>query len=92
MLFNPVEIVAADLFCLCCNRACVDGDKPVALATRLVLLSKNGMLQNKGLDVDEWKRLTREVASGGLNRLDLMQRLRMLLDQKLSRHTQIRWS
>jgi death-on-curing protein len=76
---DPVEIAAAYLFYLCCNHAFVDGNKRVALATCLVFLSENGMLRNETLDVDEWERLTLEVASGALNRLDLTQRLRMLL-------------
>jgi death on curing protein len=76
---DPVEIAAAYLFYLCCNRAFVDGNKRMALATCLVFLSGNGMLRNEALDVDEWERLTLEVASGALNRLDLTQRLRMLL-------------
>ena len=61
------------------NHAFVDGNKRVALATCLVFLSENGMLRNETLDVDEWERLTLEGASGALNRLDLTQRLRMLL-------------
>ena len=76
---DPVEIAAAYLFYLCCNHAFVDGNKRVALATCLVFLSENGMLRNETLDVDEWERLTLEVASGALNRLDLTQRLRKLL-------------
>ena len=76
---DPVEIAAAYLFYLCCNHAFVDGNKRVALATCLVFLSENGILRNETLDVDTWERLTLEVASGALNRLELTQRLRTLL-------------
>jgi death-on-curing protein len=76
---DPVEIAAAYLFYLCSNHAFVDGNKRVALATCLVFLSENGLLLNESLDVDAWERLPLEVASGGLNRLALAQRLRTLL-------------
>lgn len=76
---DPVEIAAAYLFYLCSNHAFVDGNKRVALATCLVFLSENGLLLNESLDVDAWERLTLEVASGALNRLDVAERLRTLL-------------
>ncbi|MDB6075751.1 MAG: death-on-curing protein [Verrucomicrobiaceae bacterium] len=64
MISDPVEIAAAYLFYLCSNHAFVDGNKRVALATCLVFLSENGLLQNEELDADDWENLTLAVAAG----------------------------
>ena len=79
MIAEPLEIAAAYLFYLCANHAFVDGNKRVALATCLVFLSENGLLQNESLDVDDWENLTLAVASGSLSRADTTTRLRDLL-------------
>jgi death-on-curing protein len=79
MIAEPLEIAAAYLFYLCANHAFVDGNKRVALATCLVFLSENGLLQNESLDVDDWENLTLAVASGSLSRADTTARLRDLL-------------
>ena len=79
MISDPIEIAAAYLFYLCANHAFVDGNKRVALATCLVFLSENGLLQNESLDADDWESLTLAVAAGSLNRADATARLRGLL-------------
>ena len=79
MISDPIEIAAAYLFYLCANHAFVDGNKRVALATCLVFLSENGLLQNESLDADDWESLTLAVAAGTLNRADATARLRDLL-------------
>ena len=79
MISDPIEIAAAYLFYLCANHAFVDGNKRVALATCLVSLSENGLLQNESLNVDDWESLTLAVAAGSLNRADATARLRDLL-------------
>jgi len=79
MMSDPIEIAAAYLFYLCANHAFVDGNKRVALATCLVFLSENGLLQNESLNVDDWESLTLAVAAGSLNRADATARLRGLL-------------
>jgi len=79
MMSDPIEIAAAYLFYLCANHAFVDGNKRVALATCLVFLSENGLLQNESLNVDDWESLTLAVAAGSLNRADVTATLRGLL-------------
>ena len=79
MISDPIEIAASYLFYLCANHAFVDGNKRVALATCLVFLSENGLLQNESLDADDWENLTLAVAAGALNRADATARLRDLL-------------
>jgi death-on-curing protein len=79
MISDPIEIAAAYLFYLCANHAFVDGNTRVALATCLVFLSENGLLQNEFLAVDDWENLTLAVASGSLTRADTTARLRDLL-------------
>lgn len=63
ILADPIEIAAAYL---CGNHAFVDGNKRVALATRLVFLSENGLLPDELLDIDAWGQLTLAVAAGKL--------------------------
>jgi len=79
MISDPIEIAAAYLFYLCSNHAFVDGNKRVALATCLVFLSENGLLNNEELDADAWENLTLAVAAGVLNRDEVTERLRRLV-------------
>ena len=79
MISDPVEIAAAYLFYLCCNHAFVDGNKRVALATCLVFLSENGLLENEKLNVDDWENFTLAVAAGALSRDEATAKLRQLL-------------
>ena len=79
MISDPIEIAAAYLFYLCSNHAFVDGNKRVALATCLVFLSENGLLQNEELDADDWENLTLAVAAGVLSRDEVTGRLRGLV-------------
>lgn len=79
MIRDPIEIAAAYLFYLCSNHAFVDGNKRVALATCLVFLSENGLLENENLDADKWEELTLAVAAGTLSREVVTKRLRKLV-------------
>lgn len=76
---DPVEIAAAYLYYLCSNHPFVDGNKRTALATCLVFLSENGLLENEDLDADAWEELTLAVAAGALDRHEVTQRLRALV-------------
>lgn len=76
---DPVEIAAAYLYYLCSNHPFVDGNKRTALATCLVFLSENGLLQNEDLDADKWEELTLAVAAGALSRDEVTHRLRSLV-------------
>lgn len=79
MITDPFEIAAAYLFYICSNHAFVDGNKRVALATCLVFLSENGLLQNETLDVDDWENLTLAVAAGVLSRNEVTVKLQILV-------------
>jgi death-on-curing protein len=79
MISEPVEIAAAYLFYLCSNHPFVDGNKRMALATCLVFLSENALLEEEGLDVDAWENLTLAVAAGLLSRDEITATLRKLL-------------
>jgi death-on-curing protein len=79
MITDPIQIAAAYLFYLCSNRAFVDGNKRVALATCLVFLCENGLLTNEELSVDDWENLTLAVAAGVLSRDEVTARLRQLV-------------
>ncbi|MFM2198069.1 MAG: hypothetical protein RLZZ505_1501 [Verrucomicrobiota bacterium] len=79
MISEPVEIAAAYLFYLCSNHPFVDGNKRMALATCLVFLSENALLEDEELDVDAWENLTLEVAAGLLSRDEITATLRKLL-------------
>ena len=76
---DPVEVAAAYLFYLCRNHPFVDGNKRAALATCLVFLSENGLLEHEDLDVEDWEKLTLAVASSELDRKETTVRLRALL-------------
>ena len=79
LLTDPIEIAAAYLYYLCSNHAFADGNKRVALATCLVFLSENGLLEDETLDADQWEAFTLAVAAGELSREDTTKRLRELL-------------
>ena len=79
MISEAVEIAAAYLFYLCGNQAFVDGNKRVALATCLIFLSENGLLQEEELDPDAWEKLTLAVAAGVLRRDEVSTILRKLV-------------
>ena len=79
LLTESIEIAAAYLYYLCSNHALADGNKRVALATCLVFLSENGLLEDETLDADQWEAFTLAVAAGELSREDTTKRLRELL-------------
>jgi death-on-curing protein len=79
LISDPIEIAAAYFYYLCSNHPFVDGNKRVALATCLVVLSANGLLPGENLDVDAWESLTLEVAAGTLTRSETTERLRALV-------------
>ncbi|MEO7100038.1 MAG: Fic family protein [Luteolibacter sp.] len=79
---EPIEIAAAYFYYLCSNHAFVDGNKRVALATCLVFLSENGLLDNEELDTDAWEKLTLEVAAGALARDEVTAMLRGLVQKE----------
>lgn len=79
LITDGIEMAAAYLFYLCSNHAFVDGNKRVALATCLVVLSENGLLANEELDVDAWETLTLAVAAGVVERGEVTRRLRELV-------------
>ena len=80
LIKDSIEIASAHLFYICSNHAFVDGNKRTALATCLVCLSENGLLQNEELNTDEWESLTLAVAAGELSRDNLTERMRKLVD------------
>jgi death-on-curing protein len=75
-----LEIAAAYLFYLCQNHPFVDGNKRVALATCLIFLSANGVLQNEDLNADVWERFTLDVASSKHDREGVAKKLRELIE------------
>jgi death-on-curing protein len=80
-----VEIAAAYLFYLCSNHAFVDGNKRTALASALVFLQVNNMLEDDELpsrDVDAWEALVLDIAASKLDREQTAERLRRLLSAK----------
>lgn len=79
LISDPIEVAAAYLYYLCSNHAFVDGNKRVALATCLVFLSENGLLENEELVADDWENLTLAVAAGVLSREEVTATLRKLL-------------
>ena len=79
IISDPIEIAAAYFYYLCSNHPFVDGNKRVALATCLVVLSSNGLLPTEELDIDVWEALTIEVAAGTLTRPETTERLRELV-------------
>lgn len=57
----------------------LDGNKRTALATCLVFLSGNGMLDDEELDAAAWEALTLAVAASEIDREQTAVRLRSLL-------------
>lgn len=80
LINDPIAIAAAYLYYLCGNHPFVDGNKRVALATCLVFLSENDLLENEELDADDWENLTLAVAASLLTRDQITETLRKLLD------------
>ena len=79
LISDSIEIAAAYLYYLCSNHPFVDGNKRVALATCLVFLSENGLLENEELNVDDWENLTLAVAASQLTREQITETLQKLL-------------
>ncbi|PXA05577.1 type II toxin-antitoxin system death-on-curing family toxin [Coraliomargarita sinensis] len=77
---DGVEIAVAYLYYLCQNHPFVDGSKRVALATCLIFLSENGLLERETLDSDKFEKFTLDVAKSQLNREETTVRLRKLLN------------
>jgi death on curing protein len=79
LLTDAIEVAAAYLFYLCQNHPFVDGNKRTALATCLLFLSENGLLNEEALDVNAWETLVMDVAAGKIEREIVTRRLRTLL-------------
>ena len=75
LIADPLEIAAAYLFCLCSNHSFVDGHKRVALATCMVFLSSNKLVDPHLVDFPVWNTLTLAVASGELEREEILRNL-----------------
>jgi death-on-curing protein len=77
---DPLEIAAAYLFHLCQNHPFNDGNKRTALATCLVFLSKNNILDpSVHLDVDLWEALVLDIAASRIGKSELTTRLKDLV-------------
>lgn len=76
---DGIEIAAAYLFYICRNHPFADGNKRTALATGLVFLTENELLENEELDADKWESLTLDVAASQLDRDQTTERLRALV-------------
>jgi len=72
-----VDVAAAYLFYLCKNRAFVDGNKRVALASCLLFAQVNGL--STAPDSEQWEELVLEVAASRLDREETTGRLRKLV-------------
>lgn len=79
MISDPVELAAAYLFYLCKNHPFVDGNKRTALASCLVFLNQNKLLEVQALDVDRWEAFVLEVAASKMERHEVTLVLRELL-------------
>ena len=79
IMSDDIEIAAAYLYYLCSNHAFLDGNKRTALASCLVYLSENHLLQLMELDVDAWEALVLDVAASKLDRVATTERLRILV-------------
>ncbi len=82
IMTDGIEIAAAYLFYLCRNHPFVVGNKRTALASCLVFLAENELLRIRKLPVDDWERLTRDVAASKLDRDQTTARLRRLVKKK----------
>lgn len=77
---DPLEIAAAYLFHLSQNDPFNEGNKRTALATSLVFLTQNKLLdQTVSLDVDAWEALVLDIAASRTGKADLTLRLRALV-------------
>lgn len=79
IITDGAEIAAAYLFYLCRNHPFIDGNKRTALATCLVFLAANHILIPQKLAVNEWEKLTLDLAASKLDRAQTTARLRALL-------------
>lgn len=68
IIADPIETAAAYLFYLCKNRPFVDGNKRTALASCLVFMNMNGLIEVATLDVDKWEAFVLEVAASKMDR------------------------
>lgn len=77
---DPLEMAAAYLFYLCANHPFNDGNKRTALASCLVFLISNGLLdRGVKLDTDLWESFVLDVAASRLDREQTTVRLQELL-------------
>ena len=76
---DAIEVAAAYLFYICRNHPFIDGNKRTALATCLVFLTENKLLENEALDAALWESLTLDVAASRLDRDHTTERLRALV-------------
>jgi death-on-curing protein len=84
LLSDRIEMAAAYLFYLCQNHPFVDGNKRTALASCLVFLEANGLLQKEKLSADDWETFVLDIASSKIDRAQATTRLHTLL-KRLSR-------
>jgi death on curing protein len=79
LITDAIEIAAAYLFYICRNHAFIDGNKRTALASCLVFLQTNELLESAKLPIDEWERLVVDVAASRIDREQTTRRLRKLV-------------
>jgi death-on-curing protein len=79
LIADAIEIAAAYLFYICRNHAFIDGNKRTALASCLVFLQTNELLESAKLPIDEWERLVVDVAASRIDREQTTRRLRKLV-------------
>jgi death on curing protein len=79
LMTDGCEIAAAYLFYICRNRPFIDGNKRTALATCLVFMKHNGLLEDEALDTDAWESLVLDVAASRIDRRETTKRLRKLV-------------
>jgi len=83
LLKDPIEIASAYLFYICNNHPFVDGNKRAALASCLVFLEDNGLLEdNIVLDIDQCEAMVLDVASSRIDRVETTRRLRQLIPKR----------
>jgi len=78
-----VEIAAAYLFYICRNHPFVDGNKPTAMMTAIVVLRLNGI--EPVSDSTEWEKFMLDVAASKIDRDETTRRLRKLLKKSQRR-------
>ncbi len=77
---DPLEIAAAYLFHLCQNHPYNDGNKRTALATCLVFLAQNNLLDpTSHLNLELWEALVLDVAASRIGKAELTDRLKNLI-------------